>query len=215
MRRRIGSSRPARGSRAAGPPKGWPGGEPRPRLARVVPPEWFARVHALRGNILEIEYGELLAAAHRVLVLWDAHGFEIAEVVLGRILPQLVGKAHLVLMHDISDNRYAGVSRAYDGAPLWKGQGWQARSGEARSRVNIGWMNSAVDQVIAIADFCARNRIELGSADHAYHTFFGENPERAEEMQALLGDRFFSRLAHWAYLSLNERRGPFTFPGQG
>ena len=135
---------------------------------------------------------QLLADHERVLLLWDAHGFEIAELVLGEILPRLADREHLLLMHDISDNRYPGVPRSYGGQPLWKGSAWQKRTGAWESRVNIGWMNSMQDQVIALADFAARNDLEIGSADHEYARFFGAHPDHAEEMDRLLGREFFS-----------------------
>jgi hypothetical protein len=115
-------------------------------------------------------------------------------------------------MHDITDNRYAGVPRSYGGEPLWKGSHWQQATGIWGARVNIGWMNSIQDQVIALADFSARNDIEIGSADHEYEQLFGANPELSDEMMRVLGDRFFCTAAHWAFLSLVGREPPFHFP---
>jgi hypothetical protein len=183
-----------------------------PKIARVVDQRWFANIHARRMDILSVDYAQILADHERVMVLWDAHGFEIAELVLGDILPRLVDRHHIVLMHDISDNRHSGVSRSYGGRPLWKGSKWQKERGAWDSRVNIGWMNSMQDQVIAIADFSARNDLEIGSADHEYARFFEEHPAYAEHMNQLLGEEFFSVIAHWAFLSLSGKEGPFHFP---
>jgi hypothetical protein len=115
-------------------------------------------------------------------------------------------------MHDISDNRYPGVSRSYGGQPLWKGSTRKTETGAAESRVNIGWMNSMQDQVVALADFSVRNDVEIGSADHAYARFFEAHPDGAEEMDRLLGREFFSVVANWAFLSLSGKEGPFHFP---
>jgi hypothetical protein len=183
-----------------------------PRLARVVSPGWFDRVDARMADIVSADYEAILSGAYRVLLLWDAHGFEIAEVVLGEILPRLVDREHLMLMHDISDNRYAGISRSYGGRPIWKGSKWQQRTRSWDSRVNIGWMNSIQDQVIALADFSARNDLEIGSADHEFATFFAADPERAAEMRRTIGDGLFSTIGHWAFLSLMGNTGPFHFP---
>jgi SAM-dependent methyltransferase len=182
------------------------------KVARVVDREWFARVDARRADILAADYAAILADHQRVLLLWDAHGFEIAELVLGEILPRLADRHHLVLMHDISDNRYADVSRSYQGQPLWKGSKWQQGAGAWNSRVNIGWMNSIQDQVIALADFSARNDLEIESADHEYTRYFAADPAKAAEMQEVLGDEFFSMIGDWAFLSLSGRSGPFHFP---
>jgi hypothetical protein len=183
-----------------------------PRVKAVVPPGWLDRLDARTTDILNVDYERLFDGALRVLLLWDAHGFEIAETVLGRILPLLADRPHLVLMHDISDNRYAAVSRSYEGQPIWKGSTWDKGTGKSLARVSIGWMNSLQDQVIAVADFAARNDIEIGSADHEYAGYFGAHPEHADEMRRALGDEFFSVSAHWAFLSLAGRQPPFHFP---
>lgn len=182
-----------------------------PRLRQIVDPRWFERLDARMTDILNADYADILGDHRRVLLLWDAHGFEIAEVVLGEILPRLRERDHLVIMHDITDNRYAGVSRSYDG-PLWKGSEWQQRTGSWSARVNIGWMHAIQDQVIAIADFSARNDLAIESADHEYTRFFAAHPERADDMRAALGEEFFSTIGQWAYLSLTGKTGPFEFP---
>jgi hypothetical protein len=183
-----------------------------PRVTPLVSREWLDRLDARIADILDVDYGALFAGAGRVLLLWDAHGFEIAEIVLGRILPLIVDRPHLVLMHDISDTRYAGVSRSYEGQPLWKGSAWQQITKNRDSRVNVGWMNSLQEQVLAISDFATRNDLDVGSADHEYAQYFAAWPNHADEMHRLLGERFFSTAAHWAFLSLAGKTGPFYFP---
>ena len=183
-----------------------------PRLTGVVPGGWLDRLDARMADILEVDYEDVLRGHERILLLWDAHGFEIAEIVLGRILPLISERPHLVLIHDISDNRYGAVPRSYEGQPLWKGSRALAATGRGTSRVNIGWMNSRQDQVIALADFSARNDIEIGSADHEYRQFFDAHPQYAAELRRVVGDRFFSTSAHWAFLSLTGRERPFHFP---
>jgi hypothetical protein len=183
-----------------------------PRLRPLVTPRWLGALDARTTDILDVDYETLLHGAERVLLLWDAHGFEIAETVLGRILPLLSDRPHLVLMHDISDTRYGAVPRSYEGQPLWKGSTWNQGTGTSSARVNIGWMNSLQDQVIAIADFATRNDLEIGSADHEYAQFFSAHPDAADEMKGLLGDTFFSVSAQWAFFSLSDKQPPFHFP---
>jgi hypothetical protein len=137
----------------------------------------------------------------------------VGTVVFGRILPLIADRPHLVLTHDISDNRYAAVARSNEGQPLWKGARWQQATKNRGSRINIGWMNSMQEQVLAVADFATRNDIDIGSADHEYARYFCAYPDRGAEMNRMLGDRFFSTAAHWAYLSLTGKEGPFHFPG--
>jgi len=183
-----------------------------PRLRPLVPPDWLTPLDARTTDILDADYETLLDKAGRVLVLWDAHGFEIAETVLGRILPLLQDRPHLILMHDIADTRYTVVPRSYEGETLWKGSTWNNGAGASSGRVNIGWMNSLQDQVVALADFAVRNDLEIGSADHEYAGFFAAHPGAADEMRQRLGDTFFSEQAQWAFLSLTGKEPPFHFP---
>ena len=136
----------------------------RPRVAKVVPPEWFAPLEARRANILAFDMAAALGGARRVLLLWDAHGYDIADYVLGRVLPLLQGREHLILMHDISDRRYSPSSNDYGGRPLWRG------NNDGETRVMLGHLNSAVEQAVAIVDFTTRNGLELCSSDHSFHT---------------------------------------------
>jgi hypothetical protein len=73
-------------------------------------------------------------------------------------------------------------------------------------------MQSIQDQIVAIADFSARNDLEIGSADHEYHRLFEAGSRPADEMRALLGEEFFSTVGHWAFFSLTGKTGPFEFP---
>jgi hypothetical protein len=182
-----------------------------PRLQKVVPPGWFDALDARVTDILDVDYETLLRGGQRVLFLWDAHGFQIAEVVLAQILPLLASREHLVVMHDISDTRYAAVPKSYEGLPIWKGSTFPGAPGSPSARVNIGWMNSMQDQVVAIADFAFRNDLEIGSADHAYAQFFAADRAAAAEMTQVLGDEMFSLSAHWAFLSLAGKE-PLHFP---
>src|SRR5262249_14451502 len=140
---------------------------------------------------------------------WDAHGFEVAECVLGGILPLVEDKPHVVAMHDLSDARYMPRWQdSYQGHRIWMGQS----SSGTGARVRLGNIDSEVGQVVAIVDFCARTRLPLESADYSLHTEIGGDAARAEELRCLIGERHFSLEAHWFWFSLNERPGPFTFP---
>jgi FkbM family methyltransferase len=175
-----------------------------PRLRKVAPEKWFAPLSALRTDILEYDYRQALAGARRAILFWDAHGFEIAECVLGKILPVLAGMEHLVFMHDLSDTRYASKEHLdYGPHGLWKGNNWEG------PRLKIGIVDSAVEQAVAALDFTTRNRLTLDSADHSLHEDL--SAAQQSEMASLLGDLFDTQ-GHWFYFTLNERPGPYTFP---
>ena len=175
-----------------------------PRLRPIVPKEWFTPLQALRANILEFDYEMAFSGAERIVIFWDAHGFEIAECVLGEILPIIADREHLVIMHDLSDARYSSEEQLeYGGHGLWKGNNWSG------PRLKLGYIDSAVEQSIAALDFATRNHLTLDSADHGFHTNL--TPAQQSEMQSLLGELFETQ-GHWFYFSLNERPGPYKFP---
>jgi hypothetical protein len=177
-----------------------------PALRQIVPASWFKPAEAIQCDILKFDYANALAGAKRVLIFWDAHGFEIAEWVLGRILPRIAGLQHLVFMHDMSDARYTPPPDDYAGREMWKG----FSAGEARLRIGI--VDSAVAQSISIQDFAGRNRITLDSAEHSIDLEINQVPGRTAEMRELLGDELFSLQGHWFWFTLNQHPGPYTFP---
>ena len=175
-----------------------------PKLRHLVPENWFDPLQALRTDILDFDYERAISGSKRVLIFWDAHGFDIAECVLGRILPIVAPLQHLVIMHDLSDNRYSSEEELeYGENGLWKGNNWSG------PRVKLGIIDSSVEQSIAALDFTTRNHITLDSADHSIRSDL--RPAEHEEMRSVLGDLFDTQ-AHWFYFSLNERPGPYKFP---
>lgn len=179
-----------------------------PRLRSVVEPQWFAPLRAECGDILGYNFEAALTGAKRVLVFWDAHGFEVAECVLGRILPLVQERPHLVLMHDICDARYppeeAAQRNRYDGQRLWKGNNWDG------PMLRLGDLHSPVEQAVAILDFTTRNALPLHSADHDLNAL-AEQPDKMAALRESLGD-LFSLQACWRYFSLNQCQGAPTFP---
>jgi hypothetical protein len=174
------------------------------RLREFVQPSWFDRLEAVETNILTFNFKDALAGSRRVLLFWDAHGFEIAKVVLGRIMPELADREHLVIVHDIGDLRHQGVETlSYGDNELWTG-------GSNTSRfLKIGFLDSNVEQVIAILDFSTRNRFPLYTADHSLATEL--NTAQSAELARLWGD-MFSQYGQWLYFSLREAAGALTFP---
>ncbi len=136
-----------------------------PKVRKIVPPEWLSPLQALQTDILTFDYEGAFAGTERVFVFWDAHGFDVAECVLGRILPLLETRPHVVAMHDLSDARYLPPSREqYGEAGLWKGE---ASTGSG-ARLRFGPFNSELGRATATPDFCGRNRVPLGSADYSF-----------------------------------------------
>jgi hypothetical protein len=178
-----------------------------PRLRPIVGDAWFAPLQAVEGNILFFDFAAALAGAKRVLLFWDAHGYQIAECVLGSVLPLLADRSHAVLMHDMSDSRYIDPEfRKYGGEGLWRG------NNNGHTRLLLGNINTQVEQAVSVVDFTTRNGLTLQSADHTFHQEIGSDPQKVAEMRRLLGEKLFSLEGHWFYFSLNEKPGPYTFP---
>ena len=177
-----------------------------PRLRQVVPADWFAPGEILRANILSYDFSQRVREAERVLVFWDAHGFAVAECVLGRLLPLLANKEHRVLMHDMSDIRYEIPNREYSEVGIWKG------SDAADPAFWLGHIFSRVSQAISMVDFATRNELPLHSAVESLHAEFAEDPARLDALRELLGDEFFALQAHWFWFSLEEGPEKLVFP---
>ena len=176
-----------------------------PRLKALMPPTWFEPLRTFVTDIQDFDYETTLADYQRVLIFWDAHGYDVAECVLGRILPLIHEQEHLVIMHDLSDGRVMPFLN-YNESGLWRGNDWSG------PRLMLGCINSCVEQAVSIVDFCSRNNLVLHSADQAINLFFDQEPDKSREMEGLLSPEMFQLQAHWYYFSLNESPGPFTFP---
>lgn len=177
------------------------------RIEREVNEDWFNPLKAIRDNILTFDYESVFKGTKRCLIFWDAHGFDVAECVLGRILPGIVEIPNLVIMHDLSDARYiAAESAQYGKNGIWKRNDWSG------PRVRIGNIDSSVEQAVAIVDFVSRNNIAFDSADHVFNKEIGKDSLRMEEMQEILGNELFSISAHWFWFTLNGIKETLTFP---
>ncbi len=175
-----------------------------PQIRQIVSDGWLERLKTVRADILDYDFESALRGFTRILIFWDAHGFDVAECVLGRILPLVANLEHLVVMHDLSDLRYDSEARLnYGEHGLWKGNDWSGPS------LKLGIIDSSVEQSIAALDFATRNHLTLDSADHSFHTQL--TSAQQSDMRIVLGE-LFEIQAHWFYFSLNERPGPYTFP---
>ncbi len=177
------------------------------RVLDVVEEDWFNNLHILNGNILTFDYNALFKGVKRCLLFWDAHGFDVAECVLGSILPKISSLPNLVIMHDLSDARYIPRENSlYNGQRLWRGNNWEG------PRVRLGNIDSAVEQSVAVVDFVSRNGIAFDSADHSFDREIVRVKEKYEEMQKVLGNDLFSPGGHWFWFTLNDSSEPITFP---
>ena len=178
----------------------------KPRIAHLVSHDWFEPGEILLRDILDYDFSPAIGQAQSCLLFWDAHGFEIAECVMGAILPQLANRKHVVLMHDISDARFEVSSREYGKTGLWSGRN------AATEYMWLGDQVSSVAQLVSAVDFTTRNRIPFHSAVESFHSDLSE--EHRRELETLLSDKSFTSQAHWHWFSLNEAPGAISFPAR-
>jgi len=178
-----------------------------PAIDRLVPPSWLSHVDAREADIAGADFEAIVGDAARVLIFWDAHGYHLADHVLGRLLPLVARRPHLVVMHDISDARYdvPAAAAGYRGHGLWRGNDWSGPF------VRLGHLQSNVEQAVAAVDFTSRNGVALRTAAEQIREVVGAHPFRVEEMERTLGD-LWAPQAHWCHFSLNEQPGPYLFP---
>jgi len=186
-----------------------------PKLSEIVPESWFEPLQAVEADIVTFDYTQALAGFEKILVFWDAHGYEVAECILGQILPLIASRPHVVIVHDLLDARYIpAISNSYGELGLWMGG---AVHETPPRMVRLNNVVSLFEEAVAITDFASRNGLPLHSADHSLHTEFGDDPARVDELQELIGDQLFSLndYCNWFWFSLNEIPGPYTFPRLG
>jgi FkbM family methyltransferase len=176
------------------------------KIRKVVANQWFLPLEARECDILTFDIAPYLQQSSKTVVFWDAHGFEVAEWVLGYLLPQLASRPHRILMHDLSDMRYCSPQRAYGKERLWKGtSGWE-------QSMWLGNIHSRVAQSISVIDFTGRNKVPLHSGDESFFEEIGTDPEKFAVLQNTLGGELFQLYSYWFWFSLAEAAGELTFP---
>jgi predicted O-methyltransferase YrrM len=170
----------------------------KPKLSREVVRRISDVVIPVVGDITTQNLSTFTASANPIIVFWDAHGYKIAECILSRLLPLIAEKKHLIICHDMSDNRLR-PNKPYDNKPFWRGLDG-AHEGKF-AYVNLGHTTAIVEQVIPILDFCWRNGISLHSIDSELHLEPGNEKRRELLYQFGLPN---STLLDIAYFTLNE-----------
>ncbi|MBK5292802.1 MAG: hypothetical protein JJE04_14150 [Acidobacteriia bacterium] len=184
-----------------------------PKLEGMVSKEWLGRIVEYNQDLTQYDFSGILNESQRVLLFWDAHGFEIAEHVLAHIMPLIQDKPHLILCHDISDRRLLpDKNMDYEGKRPWRGMTDYYDQPDEFARLYIEWADTIVDQVLPIFDFCIRNKISLHSADYEYREGLANDPVDSEEVFRMLPCIATDSKFHYGWFTLNESSGPRRFP---
>ncbi len=176
-----------------------------PRLKGIVPPNWFAPAEIQNGNILDYDFSSSVDKAKRCFLFWDAHGFDVAEYVLGNLLPRLATRPHVVAIHDLGDPRYEEPPRQYGELGLWKGE-------DGVASFWLGGVFSSMSEAISLLDFSSRNSLPLHATGESLQSEIARYPESVATFRAMLADDCFSLGAGWFWFTLAEAPGPLTFP---
>jgi hypothetical protein len=192
-----------------------------PKLRDLVPPGWFDRLEAYRADVHDVDFTDHVRDASRVFFFWDSFHHRVNERVFTHLLPLLAEKAHIVAVHDVSDNRYAsGGLKSYEGKGYYRNEDEFYAFPNQTARLNIGWVNTVTNGALPILDFCYRNNIELHSVDHELFEDIVRDETKLNQIRACLNERVglpeaaFHPPHDFAYFSLNEARGPYQFPAR-
>ncbi|MCG8588797.1 MAG: class I SAM-dependent methyltransferase [Proteobacteria bacterium] len=179
-----------------------------PRLRKFLPEEWFERIQLFTEDLTQFDFGPLADSAETVVVFWDAHGFDIAEHVLGHLLPLIASKRHVVLCHDIADRHFVSPeSRLYGDKRLWRGMEACYENPDDFNDLWTDWAVTKVDQALPIFDFCRRNGIELHSVDREFRRDLASAEALLERLSLSVQSTFVL-----AYFDLSEATDELTFP---
>lgn len=164
----------------------------------------FSSLESLTCDISTYNFAADIAAATKVFVFWDAHGYDLAIGLLSGLFQLLQDKPHLSVVHDMADLAYMGSEfRLYGRDDVW------LKLGSAAPKYILGDVGAQYEEGIALVDFLGRNRIPFRSAESAYFS------DLTDAQRKELGERFgsdFSPFGFWYSFSLNDREGPLTFP---
>ena len=185
-----------------------------PKLASLTDAAWFAPLDAQQTNVFDVDMQAVFGASKRILFLWDAHGWKVAEYMLGVVLPLLRDREHLMMIHDIFDTRYVHhMATQYNGAGIWAGKA-PPPAQEPKERLFAGPISTVYEEALAVLDFSTRNDLTMHGVQHELRTYIEGDEARMQAAVDLLGDIWTDFGTQWWWISLNEKAidAPLTFP---
>ena len=172
-----------------------------PKLDNFLPKEWFLKLDAQIVNVFDVNFKKLVKDKKRILFFWDAHGWDVAELMLGKVLPLLQKKEHLILVHDISFFDSSSPSAKYGDKGIWKG--YPGDEVKDLPYVTLGTISSPFEEVIALVDFASRNSIKIKSVQEEINQILKSDQEFEKKFKEL-GKEMAQSASSIHYFSLND-----------
>ena len=167
-----------------------------------VESDWHNCVNIHTIDLTKINFEPVVKNKKKILIWWDAHGYEVAQHIFSSLMPLLMDKQHLVLIHDAYDARCLNKQKDYNNLPIYKSEE-DCYAGKC-AFLRIGWITTACFEYISIIDFLSRNNTELKSLDYDLY-------QNNILLTSIFKDSFIDEIGI-TYFSMNEYTGPYYFP---
>lgn len=189
------------------------------KISQIVPKHWFNKLDTRIANILDINFKSLIGEAYlrkknkkKILLLWDAHGWDVAEYVLGEALPVLRPLEHLILVHDISYFDPNSNNALYRAGTMWRG--YAGDEAKDPPYLVLNSMESSFEELVALNDFASRNSLKLHSVQEEINDFYHKNQKIKSELEKSPGKDFSDSTSsfHWFSLNASPKDKKIFFP---
>jgi len=144
-----------------------------PELKKFVSSKWFDKLQVMEQDIMKIDFTEIIDKSERVLLFWDAHGYELSQYILANIFPHLQNKEHLIIIDDVFDvNCWPKNQKpfSYTNFPY---------------SVQINNLIWEFSEFVRIIDFISRNGILYDTPCSSLTKFYETSPELEMEMKTV------------------------------
>lgn len=180
------------------------------KISPFVEKDWFAKLDMQKGNILESSFHKLIKPSDRVLLFWDAHGWDVAHFVLGDVFPRLSNNDNLVIIHDIKNLSYNQKIKNYSKYGIWKE--YPGDNIHDYPYYIINGKASFFEELLVVNDFTERNDLTLRSVEEEINRKIYKQPYRQNEIRKLLGKDFSAHTSSLYWLTLPSNQKTWHFP---
>jgi len=165
-------------------------------LKKAVSPEWFDPPRVLKEDILKLNFSDIFASGNHIFSTGTPTGQIWQNMCSPEALPNLRHKRNIVVVHDITDDRFFNVAPSYVGA-------------DGLSRFWLANLVSPFDELTPLYDFLSCKRIPFATPPESLNQTLFRDHEHCAELETLWKNNFSAptplEAGHWIYFSLNNR----------